>query len=656
MSERRRIGPRAHVAIAAVFALATYASSLANGFALDDNYIIRGNARVHQLTDLAAIWLTPYWPTLGEHLGLYRPLAIFGYALQWAAGGGAPWVFHVVSVLMHAAVTVLVLLLLRRLVSPAAALAGALLFAVHPLHSEVVANVVGQAEMIAAAGVLGACILHASRPAGQIAMGRGRLAAIPPIFLAALFAKEGAVVLPALLVVLDAAQRRVGFERQSLARYARGMILPLVVLALTLAGYLAVRVHVLGSIGGVDAAPNLPFLRQEFRVFSALRAWPEYVRLLVWPFDLSADYSPGVILPASGFTPLVILGTILLAATAAIALATPAWPAAGLPAAWFLVAVFPVSNLLMPIGVLLAERVLYLPSVAVCFVVAAVADRIRAVAKPRALRFATVGAAALLTAFAVRSTLRNPDWSSTSAVWDALVRDHPESYRAQWVNGFRMRQRGNTDLARQYFEIAYRIWPDDAELLNNLAGVYIELNDYARAIPILEQSRALSDVLDRTEVFLAYALLGVGRPADALASIGRADRIGADKAIVHALRAQALERLGRNSEAVASWQAAVRLPRGRSWTFWSMLARGLARAGRDTDALAAADSAAASSTAPGVLAGIAELRNVIRRGCYAGSSATAGPGTACRDPLAEWAIVLPPGAQEIASELQNARD
>ena len=656
MSERRRIGSRAHVAIVAAVALATYASSLANGFALDDNYIIRGNARVHQLTELAAIWLTPYWPTFGEHLGLYRPLAIFGYALQWAAGGGAPWVFHVVSVLMHAAVTVLVLLLLRRLVSPAAALAGALLFAVHPLHSEVVANVVGQAEMIAAAGVLGACILHASRPPGQVAMGPGRLAAITPIFLVSLFAKEGAVVLPALLVVLDAAQRRVGFERQGLARYARGMILPLVVLALTLAAYLAVRVHVLGSIGGVDAAPNLPFLRQEFRVFSALRAWPEYVRLLVWPFDLSADYSPGVILPASGFTPMVILGTVLLAATAAIALATPARPAAGLPAAWFLVAVFPVSNLLMPIGVLLAERVLYLPSVAVCFVAASAADRLIDRVAPRNLRLAAAAAALLLVAFAGRSALRAPDWKDTPAVWDALVRDHPESYRAQWVNGFRMRERGNTDLARRYFEIAWRIWPDDAELLNNLAGVYIDQSDYSRAIPLLERSRQLSDILDRTEILLAYAYLTQHRWADALSAADRAQRLGADAPTVLALRAQALAPLGRTADAVAAWTDAVRLPRGRTWTFWSMFARDLARDGRLDPALAAADSAAATTDAPRVLAGIASLRDAIAAHCYDPATPAPAPSTRCRDPLADWAIVLPTGAQEIASKPQNARD
>lgn len=655
MNARRWHGATAQTALVALVALATFATSLFNGFALDDNYIIAGNPRVHQLQDLGAIWLTPYWPANGELLGLYRPLAIFGYALQWAVGGGEPWVFHAMNVCLHIVVSLLVLVLLRRLAGPSAALVGALLFAVHPLHTEVVANVVGQAEMIAAAGVIAACIVHAARPDPRTAPGAKRLAAIVGLYLLALLAKEGAVVLPGLLIAVDAAQGRLRLGRRNLALYAKDMAFPLIVLAAALAAYLALRVHVLGSVGGIDAAPNLPFLREEHRIFSALRAWPEYVRLLVWPFDLSADYSPGVILPASGFTPMVVLGTILLAATAVLALATPAVPAVGLPAAWFLIAVFPVSNLVLPIGVLLAERVLYLPSVAICLAAAAIVDRVRITSPLRARRFATAGTAALFVAFSAKSAQRNPDWKDTPAVWDALVRDHPESYRSQWVNGFRMRQQGALDLARQYFEVAYRIWPDDAQLLNALAGVWIEQGEYLKAIPLLERSRQLSDVLQDTEVLLAYAFLTQDRYADALTAANRAGPLGADPATFLALRAQALDGMGRYAEATEAWRTAVRLPGGRAWPFWSSLARSLARTGHDGEALAAADSAAALSTAPAILAGIEVLKRVITDQCYAPEGIPTESESGCSDPLEDWAPVLPSGAQEIATDLQNAR-
>ena len=83
----RRVG-WLHVMAIALVACACYANSVWNGYAMDDNFIILGNPRVHQLNDQSQIWLTPYWTAYGKSLGLYRPLAIFGYALQWAAGAG----------------------------------------------------------------------------------------------------------------------------------------------------------------------------------------------------------------------------------------------------------------------------------------------------------------------------------------------------------------------------------------------------------------------------------------------------------------------------------------------------------------------------------------------------------------------------------------
>ena len=64
MSRPRLERHGAWLAVAAA-AVLVYANSLANGFALDDTYIIQGNVRVHQLADQAQIWLLPYWPAYG---------------------------------------------------------------------------------------------------------------------------------------------------------------------------------------------------------------------------------------------------------------------------------------------------------------------------------------------------------------------------------------------------------------------------------------------------------------------------------------------------------------------------------------------------------------------------------------------------------------
>jgi protein O-mannosyl-transferase len=406
-------------------AAAVYLNALSNGFALDDVFIIRENARVHDLSDLRAIWLTPYWPFFGVELGLWRPFAIFGYALQWAAGGGDPAVFHAVSIGLHVVATVLCFLLLERLTATWPALAGALVFAVHPVHTEAVANVVGQAELIAAAALIGACVVHAYRPPG-LHVSWGRRAALLALFAVAILTKEHTVVLPALLLATDLAQRRIPLDGRGFLHYTQALFVPMLLLGAVLAVYLIFRYDVLdGALLGVQAGPQLHFLREEYRVLNALRAFPELLRLLVFPASLSADYAPAMILPVESFTPMVGVGAALLIATVALALLTPWNPAVGFPAAWFLIGIITVSNLLFPIGVIVAERTLYMPSLAVSAIVAygwlALAPRLT----PQARRLAPVLLLLVVIAGGVRTWVRNPDWRSTrpcSSPYCAIIR------------------------------------------------------------------------------------------------------------------------------------------------------------------------------------------------------------------------------------------
>ena len=536
--------------VAAVAGIA-YANALWNGFALDDVAIIQQNARVHDWRALADIWLTPYWPSYGDQLGLYRPLAIFAYALQWALAGGAPWVFHLGNLLLHAAASALVSLLVLRLlptlggrdeecaptdVHAAAALLAGLVFALHPVHTEAVANVVGQAELIAAVTTLAACILHATRPAAGLSP--RRLLAIAALFATGMLAKESAIVLPALLVAIDGAQRRWRYRLTDLRAYLRPMAVPVLVLAAVAIAYLALRVAVLGSIGGVHAAPNLPFLREEYRVFVAFRAWPEYVRLMVWPADLSSDYSPAVILPVEGITPMAALGAALLIATAVLAMLTPLFPRAGLPASWFLITILPVSNLLLPIGVVVAERLLYTPSLALSLVAALAAERV-AFAPARSRRLALLATAAALVLAGAHVVRRNPDWTSTDTVWDALVRDHPESYRAQLINAARAVQKGQHEIAEKYTELAYRLWPHDAPMLHLLSQYAQEKGDFDRALALLEHAESVAPFIGTYPLARAVTSIAAERPAEALPALDRAQALDANPKFVGVVRAQA---------------------------------------------------------------------------------------------------------------------
>ncbi|MGH7475355.1 MAG: hypothetical protein ACRELD_03630 [Longimicrobiales bacterium] len=505
-----RVDARTAGVAVVVSAVVAYATALGNGFAYDDVPIIRDAARVHTLTQPGAIWLAPYWQSI-ESAGLYRPAVLTGYALQWALGGGGAWLFHAISVGMHAAVSMLLYALLRTWFAPAPALIGALVFVVHPVHVEAVANLVGQAELIAAGGVLIALVLLARRPDTR-RLEAWRVLLICGALAVALLAKEHAIAAPALLPVVELARARTRENRVWTLSRASTLSLAAGV-SLVVVAYLGARAAVLGGLTSDAMAPTLPFLESGARLTSALRLWPEYARLLFWPARLSSDYSPAVILPAESWTPMAVFGGALLAVTALAALLLPRRPHVGLPAAWFLITVLPVSNLIVPIGVLLAERTLYLPSAAVAFVTAGLAGALPglpAFAHRHTRRAALAAVAGVLLLAALHSARRAPVWTSTQTVNDALIRDRPESYRAQWTAAVRALQRDDHGAAERHWTLAYRLWPHDPHMLAELAMYRQQRGDMAAALELIAEAQARASHSPRVQLTAGFIYLSGG--------------------------------------------------------------------------------------------------------------------------------------------------
>lgn len=645
----------------ALVAIAVYINSAWNGFALDDTFIVEGNRRVHDITNLRDIWLTPYWTFYGPELGLYRPLTIFLFAIQWAAGDGAAWLFHAVNIALHAAASVLVFMLLERFTARVPAFVGALIFAVHPVHTEAVANVVGQAELVGAIAVLAACLVHSGRPTG-VAVSWPRRLVLMVLFLIGLTTKESTVVLPGLLVIVDLVQRRVRLTPRGFADYADAMLMPILLLAAVLAGYLLVRFDVMGgTLTGVDAAPALPYLREEYRVLNALRAFPEFLRLLFFPQDLASDYSPAMVLPVETVRPMVVLGGLLLGIIAILALLTPWLPSLGFAPAWFLLSIVTVSNLFFPIGVLVAERTLYLPSIAVSALIA-FAWHAAAPQASRSMRLlAPLLFICVLGAGAVRTWTRNPDWKSTQAVWNALYRDSPESYRAQWVQASLFLAAGNVQRAREHYELAYRIYPRDGHFLADYASFLMRGGNYRVSVPMMERAVEESSFAHETETVLAYAYVATGRYEEALRALISAETRGAPPFSTMPLRANANRGLGDYDRAVGAWRVAVRHAPSSEWRLRAFLARALAFYGDDRAAAAVLDSArvaaAGDSTA---LATLDRAEQALEEGCYELQEGAvrdleagfAAAGTPECDPLGQWIHFMPP--VQNASMLQNA--
>lgn len=535
MAPQRRNRGLLVAAAVGVAAVVASANSLGNDFAYDDLLVVERNEDIHCLRTLPGTFFKPYWPNRhGRALGLWRPLTTWVFGVQWALWQGSPVGFHVVNVLLKTVAAVLVAVLLGRMLPASAALLGGLIFAVHPVHVEAVANVVGMSELLAANLYLGACLLVVRR-AGRI--GARRLSAMGALFLAAVLAKESAVTLPGVVLLIDAAGRELRIA--ALGRYLKRRMALYAVFAVVVAAFLVGRVMVVGSV-----ADPLPPMGAEIlasgdvpRVWTVMNTWPEVFRLLFFPLELSADYTPLVIPVSFGWTPRNGLGVVLALTALGVAWAT--WRsgpltrrclsarAAGFGVMWFVITVTPTANLFFLTGVLLAERTLFLPSVGF----AAGAGWMLAQLTREHRRLGVLVAVLVLSLLLCRTIARNPTWRDNSTVFGTLLRERPESGRARWISGDIHFARGDRELGLA----AYR------QAIGMVGGSYTLLVEVGRTLLVEELDRSAEHVLRRAwsdypEYSAAPALLAVlynrqGRWELAEAAAGVASRVDPDDGV-----------------------------------------------------------------------------------------------------------------------------
>jgi protein O-mannosyl-transferase len=583
---------------AALLAALVYANALGNGFALDDETIVARHPVLNGGGGVGEVLLAPWWP---QPPAMYRPVTLLSFALDRALWGTQPAMFHLTNVLLHAAATGLLVLLLFRLgARPAAAALGGAAFAVHPVHVEAVSNVVGRAEVLAALLVFCAALLHLSRRMPPWA----RACGVGVLYLLALGAKEIALALPALLLLLDALREAPG--RVSLRGMARESWMTAVATGVALAAFLLLRRSVIGSAVGAAPAPYLADLSTTERWAAAVGTWPEYLRLLLFPARLSAEWGPDL-LPVSGWGDArawlgLVLGMAVLAGAAA-AWNRDRWVSVAI--LWFAFAVFPISNLPFGAGALVTERSLYLPSAAVAFLappLVALAMR----AREDARRLAALAAVLVLALGAARTWTRTPTWESTDTVFVAMAEESPELWFVEWRLAKLLSAAGRTDESLEWYAKAQpKVRHNHTAMSVEQAGILVGLGRVDEAERLLVPRLKKSGDVPAVHVLLSRVRFDQGRYPEALASartaLGLVRHDAGWRAEARHMEALSLDALGRRDEALAAAREAARspIPRVRRPARWVHYAYLLRLAGDASGAEAALDSA--RSAAPGRL-------------------------------------------------------
>jgi hypothetical protein len=442
------------VLAAAVLAILPFVNALGAGFTFDDIPSIRENPAVTQGIDPVGALASPLFEVN------YRPFTVLTFAVNEAlAPGNAAW-FHVVNVLLHACVTVAVLALARQLFkSTQLAAIAAALFAVHPIHTEAVTNLVGRAELMAAlfglVALLTAVRTDAARGWSRVAL---QSLSWTSFSLAVLSKESGLTILPLIPMLRIACRgepwgRGLWRELKSLDWVPYGLCAGLFVLLRSYVIGVATMPNVTNRLNNV-----LIFVPWPVRIASALGVLWDYFGLLNVPMVLAADYSYNQVPVIRSWTDLRLLAGLGIVIAGALLAARHRASAVRFAAAFPLVTLSLTANIVVAIGTVKAERLLYLPSIGWVLLVAYSLDHLL---RNRRFRWATMAALCLMIAlFGARTWIRNWDWKDNATLFRSMVVGAPWSAKARFNWGAVLEhEEGNDDGALLQYRRALDIYP-----------------------------------------------------------------------------------------------------------------------------------------------------------------------------------------------------
>ncbi len=444
-----------------VVAAGTYAGTLRNGFVWDDTLVLERQLAAFR-TPLDVLEPPANIPQFSPFY--YRPVVVLTYLIDHASGGGGPLSFHVTSLVLHLVACALAFLLFFRLLGPTsltAATAGALVFAVHPVHSEVVSWMAGRSDALATVGCLAALLawgswVETSRVA-WLAVGTGALAV-------GLLSKEAAIAVVPLAAVLPWVWPPTGGRagrRASPDRVRSGLWTAIVVAVLA---YMLLRIAALGFAAGASRPSAV-------RLDEVLGGLGFYARGFLWPRTVGVvrTFAPtdtrDIALGLGAVAAWSVAMVTALRQRARVAAWALAWIALGLGP--------PLLLLLRSISETpVAERYLYMPSVGVALLIAWVLTRLPE--RWTGAGLAMVGLAIVASAW--WSVRQVPTWRDDTAFWDNAVAAAPDEGFPRIKLAVLLDRRGEEAAAESTLLTALSLRLSSAQeavALNNLGWLFL---------------------------------------------------------------------------------------------------------------------------------------------------------------------------------------
>ena len=526
--------------IVAIISFLLYVNTLGHQYTVDDVTVITNNKIVQKGIDgIGEIFTTPYRKGYWDrNENMYRPVSLVMFALEWELAGENAFVGHLVNVLLYSLTGFLLfyalaLLFENRKYSLQLAFLAALIFAAHPIHTEVVANIKSRDEILAFLfSVLSLFLLLKYVDKRKIYF----IAVSLFSFLVALLSKENAITFLAVFPFAIYFFRNTEIRKNIFL--CALFIIPLIV-------YFVIRYSVLNHIGAheqIQLINNSLAAAPDFisRIATAIFIFWKYIQLLIFPHPLVSDYSYNQIAIKSFSNPLVILSVLVLIFLIYVAIkGIKSKSIFSFSVLYYFITISIVSNVFILIEATMGERFLYMPSlgfaIALAYAIVVLIEKKKENTGQFFNKKTIFVIIVLLFMYSFKTIDRNMDWKDNMTLLETDIKKADKSAREHFAYGSalyveRAINENNPQLKQNYLnksifhlQRAAEIWPAYADAYNILGKVYLEnkMPEFAvRSFQTAASYKNFSDAGFYMDFALAYG--NAGDPVNAVANLEKA--------------------------------------------------------------------------------------------------------------------------------------
>ena len=452
-----------------------YITTTAFSFTLDDKLRVVFNPLIKNQEGIVNIFKSPTKP--GD---LYRPLATTVSYLTYKYKKLNASAYHLVSVLLHSLCSFLVFITLLKVTNRKTSFLGSLIFCIHPIHTEAIANISYQSELLACLFGL-STILLSIKIASKENFSLFLTIICIIFFFFALSSKESAALFLPLTALTLYWNSKANFKISNCIKILSPFLIALI--AYFTLRFFALGHSITGDVQTVTMIDN-PLKYQDSRILSAFVLLGLYLKLMFLPLNLSPDYSfnqLGGLLELPNTEAIAYLALVIIILALAVSLLLNKSVVA-FGSLWFFISFIITSNVLFPIGTIFGERLAYIPSIGICLLIAEIISKISN------KLFYLIFSISILSLLTLRTYQELPNWHDSLSLYQNAITTSPNSAKMHNNYAALLFKSKQFPLSEKHYRRALEIYPEYDSSHYGLGKIYLVKGNQEKALEYFEKA------------------------------------------------------------------------------------------------------------------------------------------------------------------------